>query len=406
MIPGVRAVAIATGLSTAGVLPVFLLGGISVFIRDEVSLDGGRLGALVALFFLASAVSSIPGGRYADRTSVRGAVTVASACSASALLVGGTIPGGFGLWAGVMVVAGLGNGISQPTSSLVIARAVERRRQGMAFGVKQAAIPFATLIVGAVVAVVAVRIGWQASFALASVLPIAVAVAMPARFPSGRPRPPGSGFREGDAGLVPMVWLATATGVGAAYGTFLASFFVTFVVDSGLTAAFAGRVLTVASIAGILSRLLLGVVADRMIRGQLRLVGRLALVGSFGFAGFVAIGVSGSPEAVAGTSVRSLLVVSALIAFTAGWSWTPLFNFAVVQLNPNAPGAASAITQVGVFIGGVLGPALFGAVVSRWSFALAWALAVALSVFCWTAIRISLATLVRSGAGEGTPRNW
>lgn len=408
MSSGVRTVAVATGLSTAGVLPVFLLGGVSVFIREDLALDGGRLGALVALFFLASSVSSIPGGRYADRTSVRGAVTLAAACSGLALLAGGTVATTLVHWGAIMVVAGLGNGIAQPTSSLVIARGVELHRQGLAFGIKQAAIPFATLIVGAVVAVVAVRIGWRASFALAALLPVAVAAAMPAGFPAGRPRAAGKGLRDGDAGLRPMLWLAAATGVGAAYGTFLASFFVTFVVDAGLGAAFAGRVLTVASVAGMLTRLLLGMVADRMMSGQLRLVGRLSLVGSLGFAGFVVLGVMGPGDGSAGALpvVEVLLVGSALIAFTAGWSWTPLFNFAIVRLNPNAPGAASAITQAGVFVGGVLGPAVFGAVVARASFALAWVLAVVLSVGCWAALRAGVRSLVRSGAVEGGPGHW
>ena len=402
----VRSIVLATGLSTTGVLPVFLFGGVSVFIREDLALDGARLGGLVALFFLASSLSSVPGGRYADRTSVRGAVALATLCSGVAMLAGGTVATAMWHWAGVMLLAGLGNGIAQPTSSLVIARGVELGRQGTAFGIKQAAIPFATLIVGAVVAVVAVRYGWRIAFSMASLLALAVAASMPRRFPGGRVRPSGSGLREGDADLRPMLWLATATGIGAAYGTFLASFFVTFVVDAGLGAVFAGRVLTVASVAGILSRFLLGVIADRMLHGQLLLVGRLALVGSVGLAGFAALGLGGVQGASMSRLAELLLIASALVAFTAGWSWTPLFNFAIVRLNPNAPGAASAITQAGVFVGGVIGPALFGAVVGRWSFAVAWSLAVVMSVGCWAAIRIGVATLLRGDAVDASGGHW
>lgn len=385
VVGGVRTTAVAAGLSTTGVLPVFLFGGVSVFVREDLLLDGGRLGALVALFFLASSASSIPGGRFADRTSVRGAVTIAAALSGIALLLGGSIATSFAHWAGMMVLAGLGNGIAQPTSSLLIARGVARPRQGIAFGVKQASIPFATLVVGTVVAVIAVRYGWRVAFFLGALIALSVILLMPSRFPAGRPRGAAGGLRGGDVALRPMLWLAAATGLGAAYGTFLASFFVTFVVDTGFAISTAGRVLTAASIAGILTRLGLGLAVDRMGGGHLALVGRLVVIGSLGFAGFGVAGMLG-----AGSTWRlALLVGSALIAFTAGWSWTPVLNYAVVQLNPNAPGAASAITQVGVFIGGVLGPALFGAIVGRWSFAAAWSLAVLLSIACTVTVGVA-----------------
>lgn len=385
LVRGARATAVATGLSATGVLPVFLFGGVSVFAREELLLDGGRLGALVAVFFLASSASSIPGGRFADRTSVRGAVIVAASLSGTALLLGGSIATTFAHWVGVMVLAGLGNGIAQPTSSLLIARGVVRPRQGVAFGIKQAAIPLATLIVGTVVTVVAVRYSWRIAFSLGALIALAVIFMMPSRFPAGRILGAAGGASGGDVALRPMLWLAAATGLGAAYGTFLASFFVTFVVDAGFATMTAGRLLTAASIAGILTRLGLGLAADRMAGSQLALTGRLVLVGSLGFAGLGVVGMLGA----GGTLRLTLLVGSALIAFTAGWSWTPVLNYAVVQLNPNAPGAASAITQVGVFIGGVLGPALFGAIVGRWSFAAAWALAVLLSFACTATIHVA-----------------
>ena len=47
-----------------------------------------------------------------------------------------------------LVVAGWGNGVGQPASNDLIARSVAADRQGLAYGLKQAAIPLSTLLAG------------------------------------------------------------------------------------------------------------------------------------------------------------------------------------------------------------------------------------------------------------------
>jgi predicted MFS family arabinose efflux permease len=61
-----------------------------------------------------------------------------------------------------------------------------------------------------------------------------------------------------------------------------------------------------------------------------------------------------------------------LLAFGAGWGWPGLFNFSIVKNNPNAPGAATGITQTGTYAGAVIGPLVFGAIVQASSFTAAW----------------------------------
>jgi cyanate permease len=68
-----------------------------------------------------------------------------------------------------------------------------------------------------------------------------------------------------------------------------------------------------------------------------------------------------------------------VVGFGLGWSWPGVLNFAVVQLNPRAPAAATSITQSGVYVGGCLGPLLFG-VLAAHSYPLAWLVAAAAMV--------------------------
>jgi MFS family permease len=357
------------------VLPVFLLGGLVVMIREDLPLDDQRLGMLVATYFLASALASLPGGYLAERIGLRAAVTAAAACSATALLVTALAVTEVGHLYLTLTVAGIGNGIAQPTSNVVLARGVSRRRQGLAFGAKQAAIPAATMIAGGAVAVLAGLVGWRWAYGGWAVIALVVVLALPRGLGPVQVRRAGGRLREGDVSIGPMLLLALAAGMGAAVGTSLASFFVTSAVSSGLSSGVAGTLLTAASVVGILSRLAIGAAADRLVGGHFRLVLRLAILGSIGFAGLAASG----PTVV--------VVAASFLAFGAGWGWPGLFNFAVVLWNRNAPGAATAITQVGVFVGGVVGPLAFGAVAARWSFPVAWLGSAALSVSCAGAIQ-------------------
>ena len=369
-------------MSTAGVLPVFLLGGLIVALREEMSLGDDRLGVLVATFFLASTTASLPGGQLAERAGVRWAVWVAALASGSALLGAALFASTSVHLALVLVLAGLGNGVAQPTSNLVLARGVAPARQGTAFGIKQAAIPAATMISGGAGAVLAEAVGWRWAYGGWAAVALLVVAVLPTGLERTVPRTPGGRLREGDVSTGPMLLLAAAGGVGAAVGTSLASFFVTSAVSSGIGAGMAGGILTAASLVGITARLTLGFVADRMARGHFRLVLRLALAGAIGFAG------------LAWAHSSTLLVAAAFLSFAAGWGWPGLFNYAVVRWNRNAPGAATAITQAGVFVGGVVGPASFGAVAARWSFATAWLGTAALSVVSAACIQLARRALV------------
>ena len=81
------------------------------------------------------------------------------------------------------------------------------------------------------------------------------------------------------------------------------------------------------------------------------------------------------------------VVIGALVAYTLGWGWNGLFNLAVVRSNPERPGAATGITQTGVFVGAVFGPLLFGFVVDRASYTAAWLVAGVLSLAAAASVR-------------------
>lgn len=62
-----------------------------------------------------------------------------------------------------------------------------------------------------------------------------------------------------------------------------------------------------------------------------------------------------------------------VLTFRTVWAWPSLLNFAVVQRSQRAPGIASGDIVVGQYRGGLFGPLVFGAVVERSSYRVAWA---------------------------------
>jgi predicted MFS family arabinose efflux permease len=71
------------------------------------------------------------------------------------------------------------------------------------------------------------------------------------------------------------------------------------------------------------------------------------------------------------------LVAGVVMGFGLGWSWPGLMNFAVVRLHPQAPAAATSITQTGVYAGGCLGPLGLGTLAAAAGYPTMWSVAAA-----------------------------
>jgi predicted MFS family arabinose efflux permease len=91
----------------------------------------------------------------------------------------------------------------------------------------------------------------------------------------------------------------------------------------------------------------------------------------------VAVGVAG--YLALGSGIADLLIPATLLAFGAGWGYNGLFNLAVVRAFPQSPARATGITQIGTYIGGMVGPLGFGLLVDHQGYDLAWILCAAVA---------------------------
>ena len=374
------AVLLAVSVATAGVLPGFLTGGLAVQIRGELGFGEGALGFAVAVFFAASALGSVVLGRVVERVGSSAGMRLAALVSAASLLAVSVLAGSWWGLVACLGLGGLGNSIAHPATHLLLAREVPQGRQGLAFGIKQAAIPAATLLAGLAVPTLAVTVGWRWAFAGGAALALCVALLVPKGGEKGIRRVKEA--RAGDVPLVPLLLLALGIGLGSAAANPLGAFVVESAVAAGVGVGAAGLLLALGSAAGIGVRVWFGHLADQMESGRLRLVAGMLVVGTGGFV-------------LLASGAASLLVVGVVFAFAAGWGWPGLFNFAIVRSNPRAPAAATGITQTGASGGAAAGPLAFGYLVEETSFSTAWMCSGAVALAAAAAILAGRSMLLR-----------
>lgn len=347
-------------MTTFGALPVFLLGGLAVLVREDLDFSEARMGLTVAAFFGAAAVGSTPAGRLADRLGAHVCLGGGLATSAVAM----TLTAAAQSWLQLtfsLALAGLSHSVLQVSANLLLADAIPVNRQGLAFGVKQSAIPVATMTAGAALPIIGLTVGWRWAY-------VGTALAAALTFAFHRQRTDGAARArpQRNAGYFsvrrgPLFTLAVAVGAGAGAANAMAAFLVQFAVSRGMSAGRAGLLLMAASAVGLATRVGIGWLAD--IRGSvgLGLVAAMLVAGGVGLAALPVV----DPES-------PLLWAAAGVAFAAGWGWPGLFTFIVANQNPHAPAAATGVTQAGVFGGAVLGPLAFGFLASSVSYTAAW----------------------------------
>jgi len=387
--PG-RTVLGAAATTVACVLPVFLVGGLAVQLGDELHLSPAGLGLAVSVYFGVSALASIPSGalveRYGPVVVARAGILLAATTTLAIALLAHSYPALVGL----LAIGAGANALGQLASNTSLARGVPRGRQGLSFGVKQSAIPTATLLAGAAVPAVALTVGWRWAFVLATGLALtALPLVPPDPIPVARPTRRRRGQATGALAV-----LGVAAALAAAAANALGTFLVDSAVARGLSPGLAGLVLTLGSALCLLGRLGTGWWADHRAGGHVATIAGMLTVGA---AGLTLLTVAG-PVA---------LVVGVVLGFGVGWAWPGLLNFAVVRLHPQAPAAATSITQTGVYAGGSLGPLGLGAVAGHLGYPVMWLTAAGAMLLAATLMlagrRLLLARRATPGADGGEP---
>lgn len=352
-----RPISTAVAYTVIGVLPLFLVSAQSVSIQADLGIGQSRIGIAVSAYFAVAAVASLTLGPWVDRLGAAGGLRVGAAVGAMVTLALATVVVRWELLAILLGLAGLSNTIAQLASNLVVAAHAATRRQGLGFGLKQAAVPIANLMAGLLVTTAGDRLPWRWAFVGATVVGV-IAVAMVPAFGDG------AVIRTKRRWIVPprsLAALALAGATGAAMGNALAVFTVDAAVAVGFAVAVAGGLLTMGSAVSVAVRVIVGwVTGERGSDGSLPLIVQLGLAA----AAFTVLARLGDRPVA--------FVLAVAVAFGSAWAFPGLIYYVAVRTHQLPAATATGIVLAGVYLGSVVGPSIVGFVAENGSYTTAW----------------------------------
>ena len=332
-------------------------------IAESLAIDTAAVGLYQSAAFVGAAFLTLLSGSLVLR---HGGVRVNQASVVlSAAGVGLAVVGSVPIVALGAALAGIGYGLATPAASHVLARVAPPARRGLVFSIKQSAVPLGGLVAGVLFPPVAERFGWVWAVALACALVASAAVIIqPLRARLDDDRDPVHRVRFDAPGQSVRLIFATPrlrpiALVAFSYGAMqlcLFAFLVAYLVERvGLDLVTAGLMFSVMQGAGVAARIGWGWVSDRWISARPLLAG---------------LGVGTIASTVAATAfseqwpLAGLAAVSAALGAT-GVGWNGVYLAEVSRAVPmDKVGPATGGIMMFTFVGVVLGPSTFGAIVA------------------------------------------
>lgn len=330
-------------------------------IAKDLGINPGLLGFYTAGLYGTAMFASMMGGGFILRYGAIRVSQVAMALMGIGLLV--AWPGALAMFALAAVLCGAGQGPSTPASSHVLSRHSPPSLAPLIFSIKQTGVPIGGALAGAIIPLLAIRLGWQGALAAAAGMCLLLALCLqPVRARFDEDRKPGQPLSPADVkstvGAVlaspPLRELAFASFVFAGLQVAFGSFFVAYLAE-GLSFSYeiAGFVFAAAQGTAIGGRIFWGWIAGRWIDARL-LLGLLGLVMALAA---VLTGFFG-PD----WPVWALTTVAVVFGATA-IGWNGVFLAEIVR---HAPEGRAGVVTGGVlsftFAGLVLFPSGFGAI--------------------------------------------
>lgn len=377
--------ALAVSGKTAAAFGTVGLAAITPFVRDEFALSAFGVGGVMGLIFVGALVATIPAGRLTDRVPAGRMLGICLLAQVAALVIVATAPGAAVFYLGA-ALAGLAMGAGDPSTNVLVAINVSRRRRGLLMGLKQTGFTIGGLIGGLVLPTVAESADWRLAVVVPLGLCAIVAVAGLALTGVSTPQAPiPAAQRERSANFVPM----------GIYGFFMAGIqlsslglLAVYLVDRvDLTPRVAGWAIAVMLAGGTIGRIVWGILSDRLLHSRLL---ALQLASSGAIAALLVIALLESQIAV-----WPALFVLGFCAI--GWN-TVYVTVAAESVPPGDVGRATGAALFFSYAGALVVPPALGVIVDGSdSWALAWLVAAVAAV-----VGLLAATRARQRAGRVT----
>lgn len=320
-----------------------------------------RIGWFAGLAYALAMLSGLRSGLWVARLGGVRVSQLALLAAAGGLLLATWVPPAGLLLAAVLI--GIGYGLANPAAAEVLAHHAPRGAPGLFFSIKQAGVPLGVALCGLLMPLGLQLLGWRWTVALTAAAALLAALLLQgSRQPLQTPRPKRPVAVGSWLGPLRQVWqareLRLLSLVSCTFAT-MQQIFITYVVallhlQGGLSLTAAALVLSASQVVSMLARVGLGHVADRWL-APTRLLGLLGL------------GMGASVALLAWTGAAGLVSAALLAAMACGataMGWNGVFYAALIRNVPRESLAAlTGATQFFTFLGGMVGPFVFGQLV-------------------------------------------
>ncbi len=354
-------------------------------LQSTFALDTASTGVLLGIGSLGTALAVLGWGRLTDYSTDRRVAIIGLALTSASLVLAG-IGAAVGSLAGTVVgllLAGLA--AAAPTVALTksIARAFgPTRRMGVAFGIRQAAVPVGGATAGLLLPFLALRISLAAALWTLSGVLLLAGIAVFRAVPDERSGRAAEHLAEeaasAEAQSTPWRRIASILVASALYTTAqigIVALLTLYLVNArGWSPQAAGAVFAGVMAATVGVRILVGMAADRWPHRRIAL--------------FIATGVATACCLVGAALIPPLTVVLLVAAGILGMGWNALAFTVTVSLVPvSRIGTSQGVLNALIFTAWGLSPMITAAVVETWSWSVAWLMlagfAVAGAVTAW-----------------------
>lgn len=353
---------------------------IAPLIRENLDLSVAQAGSFLSAYYIGPVLMSLPAGWLADRWGVRGAMILGQALIALGLFGAAAAPS-FPLLVGILVVAGAGYGVLNPTTTKAGMAWFPPRQRATIVGLKQVGLPFGGALGALIMPPLALAFGWRSAVAVSAAVVGGLSLLTWALYRDLPEPETAAPVREKTGFWAVMrnrdLWLVGgSTLIFAGVQTVFLSFLVLYlrdVVDIPLVVA--AKYLVAAQVSGTIGRVIFGMLSDRLFGGRRRIVLAIAGLGSIA----CALGLS----TTAPGSGPALLVPLALCIGFFGVGWNGVQHTLMAELaGPRAAGTAVGLGLAISSLGVTVCPPVFGLVTERvGGFGAAWvALAVSMAL--------------------------
>jgi MFS family permease len=362
-VPARGVISLATIVTVYGTLPLYLVGALAPKMAQDFTLSTTTLGLALSGYWVSASLGSLVSGplsrRFDDRT-----LLVSSVAIIALGLVGIGLLATSQWWLVAMTVfVGIANGTAHPPANAVLQNRLPRNLQGFGFGLKQGAVPLASVVAGFSVPLVGAFLNWRLVFILAAVatLPLLVSLQkLREQTESVQLRVVTS--RQGSLTALQRRRVRILAGVplfGAGAMSASATLVTTAADGNDWSLPVVGSMLAVASIVAAAVRILLGVFIDR--RGQIPRLGVIVMTASS------VVGL-----ALMTQSVLWLFIVGILISTGPGWGWPGILHQRAAEMTEPLVAQATGILQTAVGVSSAVAPVVAGVLLGSWGQGVTW----------------------------------